>query len=756
MDLGYSGDVRPPSDITRILQGAAKRGHIETFKYFISKEEEEYYHLHLREAVYNGQQIIIEYFAKGGYKSSDGNIMLHTVCDSNPSPKTIKCLIDNGESINAPNENGDTPLFMAIYSYSDLHIIEYLVSKGADINWENKSHKTPLSCAVTNYQEKYIDVINFLLEKGARISENAPQLIKKKVTFFKEPKQFNLNHIENGLPALHNAIKSSDLKWAKFLVRQGADVNLVAQGKAPLHVATELRQVQIVEFLLQYGAIFDQKCSKGNTPRMLCNNLRDNVKKIIWLFDVLAVLFRSQHLMKDLNEKLLEQYNDWGPYGKGYSDAWDGDNPTLFILNARNITGKTLLHVASDTNNDDAGAIRKLLEFNRDYLKRREESIKYKRYRDYQSMSIDTLDYQNNAPLHLAAQKGHIKIVGLLLEKGAIFNKGNSRGETPELLATNNGHNNIVELFQPLNNLFIAVEKNNSQEIEKLIQQTAYINAKNQDGRSLLHFAAFLDHPNIIKMLLIHGGDTEAVDSRKNKAIHIATENNKIENIKILLQNGAMFNAKNANDQTPFDMASGQIRDMLKDINTIFEEIRSDNPRLNMNHMKKMQRNYHIDIKTIVNIRDNQLNTLLHYACQLGEFNIVKELLKNGAIFNAPNIFKKKPKDITKSKDIIRLLEAIEQIFENYYTVSEEQNIVDREIIRNVRIDSGNTILRHCNVETFKFLRENKWRLRLENIRNSPEFMAYLGEKEGIYVEHLKNLPTTSSTTKKVAGFDLS
>lgn len=120
---------------------------------------------------------------------------------------------------------------------------------------------------------------------------------------------------------------------------------------------------------MQYGVIFNEIDKNKTTPLGYWSSILDinqGGKKIIWLLGVLDQLFNSQNLMQDLNEQLVGKSRCWGPYGAGHPDTWTSNNPMLFILNARNIQGKTLLHIAADTN--DIKDINILLEFNHGYL----------------------------------------------------------------------------------------------------------------------------------------------------------------------------------------------------------------------------------------------------------------------------------------------------------------------------------------------------------------------------------------------------
>ena len=61
---------------------------------------------------------------------------------------------------------------------------------------------------------------------------------------------------------------------------------------------------------------------------------------------------------------------------------------------------------------------------------------------------INTVDNDGKTPLILASQKGHSKVVELLLHEEDIeVNKVDSGGKTPLIWASQEGHSNVVELL---------------------------------------------------------------------------------------------------------------------------------------------------------------------------------------------------------------------------------------------------------------------------------------------------------------------
>ncbi len=64
---------------------------------------------------------------------------------------------------------------------------------------------------------------------------------------------------------LHVAIQKGEIDLVKKMVAYGADVNEFSSGMTPLMVAARYNKVEIIKFLLAHGAKVDFKDSKGFT-----------------------------------------------------------------------------------------------------------------------------------------------------------------------------------------------------------------------------------------------------------------------------------------------------------------------------------------------------------------------------------------------------------------------------------------------------------------------------------------------------------
>ncbi|KAJ5193428.1 hypothetical protein N7449_009570 [Penicillium cf. viridicatum] len=132
--------------------------------------------------------------------------------------------------------------------------------------------------------------------------------------------------------------------------------------------------------------------------------------------------------------------------------------------------------------------------------------------------------------LHIAAQKGHERIVRVLLLQGNIdANSQDSDGRTPLIHAVIENHDSVVRL---------------------LLSHGARIGVYDCDGRSALHWAVLHRRLEILKQLLEHrakyepGLDIDVYDNYRWTPLHMSVNRAFDAGILMLLQEGADINAK--------------------------------------------------------------------------------------------------------------------------------------------------------------------------------------------------------------------
>lgn len=171
--------------------------------------------------------------------------------------------------------------------------------------------------------------------------------------------------------------------FIRQLADRGANPNRLSNGTTPLSRAVDAGNVATAAMLVRVGADPAIPNKNGSIP--------------------LYAAVTSSHAV--LAGVLLHRSSD------AAADA-----------NWRTPNGETLVNMAVASNNTPL--LRVLLEKGAD---------------------ANALDYMDNTPLHLAAQRGMAEAVDLLLAHGAVVNSINVVGATPVLLAASNGHTPIAE-----------------------------------------------------------------------------------------------------------------------------------------------------------------------------------------------------------------------------------------------------------------------------------------------------------------------
>ncbi len=179
----------------------------------------------------------------------------------------IEQLLKSGVDINTQHPTSGTTVLMiasSYYYYDDM--VEYLIGKGADVNLKDNEGKTALLWASSNS----LPNAKILVSNGAKVNETA----NDGMTPFL---QASLGVSSGKVP-----IEMSDL-----LRKNGADINSElkrkgASGWNALHYAIINGDVELVKYLIKYGANVNKATGEGSTPLYLAKlGGDDEVVKIL-------------------------------------------------------------------------------------------------------------------------------------------------------------------------------------------------------------------------------------------------------------------------------------------------------------------------------------------------------------------------------------------------------------------------------------------------------------------------------------------
>jgi ankyrin repeat protein len=214
--------------------------------------------------------LLEEVICRAGRPSLKDNSDLLITAAASGYYKTAEFLLDYGVDVNGTgvSSSGRTALHEAAEG-GDAEIVSLLIKRGALLNIKDDKGDTPLHCVAAgceSYKTGCASVISILLKAGADIN------IKNK----------------RGRTPLHTATAYDNRNAVNALLKNHAQINLQdSKGNTSLHLAvmnvghySSWRQYQdIIEMLLDYGALTTIKNKEGKSVLDIADELNDNSLK---------------------------------------------------------------------------------------------------------------------------------------------------------------------------------------------------------------------------------------------------------------------------------------------------------------------------------------------------------------------------------------------------------------------------------------------------------------------------------------------
>ncbi len=181
-------------------------------------------------------------------------------------------------------------------------------------------------------------------------------------------------------------------------------------------------------------------------------------------------------------------------------------------------------------------------------------------------VSVHVTNSAGQTPLHNAAKRGRLEVVELLVCSGAQIDAPDNHGFTPAMLAMAENHKPVVEYLVEEGagvDFCLAAYLGDVAKVKEFIDAGADVNTKGPYAWLPLHYAAFLNHIDVAKLLIAAGADLRALtedsphwtDDVGQPALYHAIEQGHVDMVNLLIDGGADVNAKHPNGTTPLYLA---------------------------------------------------------------------------------------------------------------------------------------------------------------------------------------------------------
>ena len=551
-------------------------------------------------------QAIIDHGADVDVVNNRGQTALWFACFDGQMD-LVKLLLNTGSDPNIADKNGDSILHSAMYGCCSTETVQAIIDHGARINVVNKDKATPLLLACSTAQRESVRLL-----LGTKADPNIADA--------------------DGDTSLHAAVAAdSSNETLQEILDYGADVNAVnKRGRTALLLSCFYRQVDSVNVLLKAGAKPTLTDKEGFSCLHAAIDGRCST-------DTLQALIRhGAHVdatRKDGTNALLRAC------ATGQSES------VIFLLeagaNANVVTSdvNTSLHVAVD-GRCSKEALQKIIQL---------------------GVSVNSLNnYRETASLR-ACQSAQAEAVKLLLENGADPNIPEAEGFTSLHAAvqgccTNATLQEIITHKADLNAqnldkqtaLFLACTYRQQDSVKILLEAGSNPNIASADGYTCLNVAVLQRcSKKMIRAIIDHGVDVNAVGKDNRTALILACEQNNADAINVLLNAGADTGIANTDGNTCLHAAVNEnsSRDILQALIDHGADVNAEN----MNNTTPLMMacwDGNVDpVDALLNagadpnITDPNGDSCIHFAVH-GECSIeaIQAIVDHGADVNAANI----------------------------------------------------------------------------------------------------------------------
>lgn len=356
------------------------------------------------------------------------NTALHLACFRG-FYEVIQVLVTGKANVKGANDEGNTPLHLAVRRENYSKIADLLIKNGASLNVKNLAGSTPKELVEEEAKPKppsqqqlfdlisqnKIDEIKALTQHKLNFTDKRGWTIFHQACFdgceeileiLLATKQFDVNEkTMQGRTALHLAIDKGHLFIVNILLDAGAKINEKDKlNDTPLHLAIFLRHLDIIELLLHKGADLTAQDNGKFTPIELAQS--EGYLDVIRVIDE----FNGSKVLPDRKRKLKPE-----PF-------LANKKPSFF--SAKDEINKSLLEMTLAAKEGDLIKMKNILTL-----------VSPEQINEPDKLTGKTL-------LHIAIQYHQVDMVKLLIQHNAVISVQDEEGNNPWHLALANPQKN--------------------------------------------------------------------------------------------------------------------------------------------------------------------------------------------------------------------------------------------------------------------------------------------------------------------------